>query len=814
MTAYLGNTEGGAFDSFPSPTTLTGPDGGFRLEGLFPSARYVLVATAEGQPGEARQSVAASAPGEIALRFGLPNHAEIVVVDHATNAPVAGARVECLERTASGSWASRDVVAEATTDAAGAARLGPLVGGAYSVSAVAPARLRCEAQPFDVADGAPGPHLSLRLDASARIRGRVTLPGGLAPTSGVATVVNDDHEGRRGGARWPEDPSFEGAVSPDGSFEIPDVAPGAHIVHAAVESGGRHFEGQAQAQTGDAVAVVALEPAESPEEQRQFKEPASFAVRVLGPDGNPVGSASILASWTENGLSQQTTFHAVRGVARIPLASRGTQVTVSGAQSMNGIGLDAGSLSIRVPEDAADGYELRLPPGASIEGRVEDDAGRPVAGVPVRAYEHKEPDQPFAWSRGEPLATAVSAADGKFELRPLDRAPYDVAAEAPFDFEPPDDLTVHGGDAGVALRMVRGTPSVVVVVDPEGKPVADARVEVRKNDLGMNDELAAAETGPDGRATLPALRSGRPFRLYVNSWGHDLDPWAGTWTPAPEFVVRLKRIGVVSGRVALPDGSAAGAVSVWLRETSEQHERDNWRRAIADAGGAFVFRGVNSPSVELVAGDYDAWEGGFKSAPRLEVDPAVISDIVTPAATGATDVVLRLVADRIVRVRLEGLHGPMADGDRPRLAWGGESSLRSVATSDPSVVLFSGVAPGRDYSVVARIPVQNLVGRLAGVHAGQSVALTLEPGTTLEGRVVLPEGADWDTLNVSFDGGGLSVRYESGKDARVLIPCLPRIEGDLHVWTYPQCPPERPGYNATLRVTPGTPVEIKLAKEQ
>jgi 5-hydroxyisourate hydrolase-like protein (transthyretin family) len=811
--AYLGSTEGADFGSFPALTTMSGDDGRFRLDGVFPSAHYSVVATADGQPGDAAKSVSGTTTADVVLQFEPPHFADVLVVDAATGAPLAGVRVACFRHAVQGEWASRDVVAEATTGAAGAARLGPLVAGAFEAGATAPGHVPCAAQTFDAAGGA-APRVTLRLAPSGRIRGRVSLPGGLALESGVATVVDDDRSGRRHGALWPEDPSFEGAIGPDGTFEIGGVATGAHTVRAAADSGGRHFEGQAQAQTGEAVVAIALDPAESAEDQ-PFPTPASFAVRVLGPDSNPVGSASILASWTENGLSQQTTFQVRRGAARIPLASRGTEVTVSGAQSLNEIALGAGTLRVRIPEQAADGLELRLPPGVTIAGRVNDDEGRPVAGVPVRAFERKSADQPFGWTRDAPLATAVTAGDGTFELRALDRTAYDVAAEAPFEFEPPDDRVAQGGDSGVAIQLVRGTPSVVVVVDPDGKPVDGARVEVAKTDPGIGDGVASAETGPDGRATLPALVRGRTLRLSVNSWGAGLEAWNGEWTPQPELVVHLKRVGVVSGRVVLADGSPAGAVSVWWRTVSADRRFDDWRRTIADPSGAFSLTGAATPSVELFAGDYDAYEGDHQFGPDLRVAPAVVGDLVTTAKTGASDVVLRLREDRIVRLRLEGLHGPMADGERPRLSWGDDwLSLRSVATADPAVVLFSGVAPGREYTVVARLPVQNLVGRLTGVRAGQSVAVTLEPGATLEGRVVLPDGADWDSLNASFTGGGFSVRYESGKDSHVLIPCLPRIEGELRVWTYPEVPPERPGYAATIRATPGTPVEVRVAKER
>ncbi len=315
-------------------------------------------------------------------------------------------------------------------------------------------------------------------------------------------------------------------------------------------------------------------------------------VRVLGPDGRPVPFAQVavlLPPSPERGPPaagfagfaefEDGTFH--RGT---PEAVGTTYLVFAAAPSPGGARLGYGPGRF-VAEKPADGQvELRLDVGPTLEGRVEDEGGNGVAGVPVEAYSREAvvggrstPQLPFA------LDATVTDASGAFVLRGVDTGPGIVVAHGTSGFVrsvPP--ATVPGGARGVRFVLRKGVEARVLVLDPSGVPVAKASV-----DAGVTFPLP--QTDDDGVLVLTGLDplASPPLRVTPPFSRADLLPWSlQAWRPA-DVTVRLGRGHHVKGRIVGPDGTS-GVVGVVQRRGET-----GWTPlAASQRDGTFELRGL------------------------------------------------------------------------------------------------------------------------------------------------------------------------------------------------------------------------------
>ena len=210
-------------------------------------------------------------------------------------------------------------------------------------------------------------------------------------------------------------------------------------------------------------------------------------VRVLGPDGKPVPFARVavlLPNAPERGPRGAGGFGGFADFAD-GMFHRGGQETpgttylvFAAAPSPGGTRLGYGPARF-VAEKPADGQvDLRLEVGPTIEGRVEDEGGNGLAGIPVEAYAPEAllgggtvPQLPLH------LDETVTDASGAFVLRGVGAGPVVVVAHGPPPFVkavPP--ASVPGGARGVRFVLRKGVDVRVTVLDATGKPVAQATV--------------------------------------------------------------------------------------------------------------------------------------------------------------------------------------------------------------------------------------------------------------------------------------------------------------------------------------------------
>jgi protocatechuate 3,4-dioxygenase beta subunit len=248
-------------------------------------------------------------------------------------------------------------------------------------------------------------------------------------------------------------------------------------------------------------------------------ESISFGGRVLGTDGAPLAGAVVLLvpDGRTLGARERPVVRGSRIHSALPedsvVAFTGAdgRFTLTGeiVRRKPGEPSDAGLPTQPVLVARADGFadfahacfdlpcgpydagDLQLVPGATVEGRVVDERGWPVAGARVAAdadsqHEPQCPIDVASW-----LHAAVADDDGRFVLPGLPAGSISLqlsaAGRAPLELEP---FKVSAGavtDRGEIL-LAAGGLLAGTVVDPQGAPVPGARVTAVSVMLGARGQ--------------------------------------------------------------------------------------------------------------------------------------------------------------------------------------------------------------------------------------------------------------------------------------------------------------------------------------
>ncbi len=285
----------------------------------------------------------------------------------------------------------------AAVDSAGRFEARDVPAGRYEIVYVGPQGWRSPARAVEIRE-AEEQHVVLAFDGGA-VRGRVVDAEGRA--AGRAAVSVRDAGGHRA----------DTASGPDGTFRLGGLAPGRAVVRA-------------RAPEGEAEAAVEVRPGETAEVELVLEPPAGqLAVTVLGPDGEPVAGALVMALGPDGGGFDRT--------------------DVDGRVTFEGLG-SGGSVALAA-------YRAGL--GFAF-GRAEPGAG----GATVTFAEETGT---LAIEAGGPMRAVTVAAPGGFPLErllPLVGLPPAVGAEAPLELSglPPGLYTVGLPGAPLRQASVRG----------------------------------------------------------------------------------------------------------------------------------------------------------------------------------------------------------------------------------------------------------------------------------------------------------------------------------------------------------------------
>jgi protocatechuate 3,4-dioxygenase beta subunit len=275
------------------------------------------------------------------------------------------------------------------------------------------------------------------------------------------------------------------------------------------------------------------------------------------------------------------------------------------------------------------GMDVRLNRGATIAGRVVDDAGNPVVAVPVRVFRLSgEPGNTFISIAGRSMGLSLGAdprgqTDSRGEYRILAVAPGEylvgsvdstVATFAPGTHARAEAMVIRVGvddeRRGVDIRATRvrfGTiRGVVTGPGPAESPIPLVDVELvpDPNDAALSPLRAARGPGRygiavEGRFEFADVPAGR-YTLFARP-GAVIDA-PGVWgresiVVTPDSVVEpriaLHESGRVSGRLTATDLRVRYRVNSPLELAPIASDRDGYRARAAVAGdGSFAFKGL------------------------------------------------------------------------------------------------------------------------------------------------------------------------------------------------------------------------------
>ncbi|MFL6293896.1 MAG: carboxypeptidase regulatory-like domain-containing protein [Thermoanaerobaculia bacterium] len=471
-----------------------------------------------------------------------------------------------------------------------------------------------------------------------------------------------------------------------------------------------------------------------------------------------------------------------------------------------------------------------LSPGVVVEGYAVDPEGRPVPGAEIRVAEASADPMSRFLQQEEPLPAATSAQDGFFRVEDrragetvnLDASRPGYAPAVAAGVEVPPDQPV---------RLVL-QPSAAVegrTVDPDGKPVAGARVFTFPSDpLSMGGgfrmfsgsrsrQAVSDETGffrledvIPGAFQLQAMATG-----YQHAELENLEVRPGQELKAVEVV--LAPGAVIEGRVFSPSGQPLAGAEVSVVEPSRsffagmgttdgdgryrlegiapgtrsvQAEHKSYRRAIKELE---VRPGENSVDLRL--------EGGVEISGRVvdEGGTPVPSARVSlragptswnlPSATSGADGSFTLdgVADGSYRLTAEKEgFARNRDGQELKVAGSSLSGIELKLSAGGAIV---GQLSGLEFAELSQVQISVLgASRQAGqvspdgsyridhVEPGEHrVAASLPGGSRqAEGEVTLEPGAPEARLDLDF-GGGLTLTgrvLRNGEPARGLNVAL------------------------------------------
>lgn len=680
-------------------TAVSDASGAYALS--LPRGPHPLVVSADGYATR-RQTV--DMAGDLSRDVLLDPAARITgrVVSQATGEPVRGALVR----------ADREEVASVSilvsSDERGRFAFASLDPGAYQLSARLGAAVGFRTGKLAVTSAGHVDDIVITLEPAFAIIGRVLAPDG-QPVGG-AHLWMEESKGFEPGV--PSGPAVASSRS-DGRYRVEGVLPGRFWIGAKADRHGPSRARALEVGDGDVSVDIVLAPG------------AGLSGVVIAHDGRPVARAEVSASVRDANAeapilrSEERAFSDTSGRFSIEGLGAGTLRVAATHADHGSVELTPATLS------PGEQKQVKLTFGAPsfIEGTVRWDDGGPARGGRVRWF-------------GAVEATTLVGAEGRFRLGPLAKGPGEVQAElasAGAYIEGGKDaphkrrITLGEGETvkGVMLVLARPDKTISgIVLDPEGRPLPDARVLGWTGNLGVGDCNVLALVRPEGVVT--SQEDGRFIVRGLES---------GTYTVCalrPEF------------SAAIRPGVATGSTDVRLR----------FAPAASVSGVATDSRGQPVSDYTIAAippespGRHNGGGAGVDIGTRVRVRQAGGAFVLEPLAAGRHDLVLTTPDGRAGRV--PGLN--VAAGERKRgvqVVVGPSATIKGrVVDADTGQAL-----PGLDVGV--RGNRERTHGRTDA--SGWFAIEGQVPGRTLVIEVHAPAAYLWERRELTLPSGQTSV---------------------------------------------------------
>lgn len=330
-----------------------------------------------------------------------------------------------------------------------------------------------------------------------------------------------------------------------------------------------------------------------PQYDAEPEGPLRLEGQVLGPDGDPVGGARVtLQSYPPRTAETEDdgSFYFDKLIGR------------TYALSARADDLAGGPIAHELTESSPPAI-IRMRQGGRVEVTVIAAASdRPISGATVQL-------------RAADLQTATSDGDGKARFRGVVSGWLVVAASAP-GYGTGKLALMMPGSAGAELKaeikLEAGFSIAGTVVDPDGKPVAKARVMAQSGELiaTADPRYDGVVTGADGTFELRNVAAGR-----VHLVAHHDEYVAGSaeidnlGNDVKGVTIELKPGGVIAGKVVSESGAPVPWASIVARPKGGLNNRQlagQTRGGRSDKDGAFELKGLPRSQLNLVASTDEA----------------------------------------------------------------------------------------------------------------------------------------------------------------------------------------------------------------
>jgi RNA polymerase sigma factor (sigma-70 family) len=358
-----------------------------------------------------------------------------------------------------------------------------------------------------------------------------------------------------------------------GEFTFDGVAPGDYGVwalHGNLASRSRMFETEKVTVGPDGAAKPVI---------LKMRPGILVRVQVLGQkDGKPIAGARVRLIWTDTDRDHYTD---ADGRVELPALTAETMHIEASAKDHAAV-----THILNLANEQPASLEMKLAAGGSVEGRITDQDGKPLAKVGINIY---------GGAQGStPLEYVETDADGRYRFNHLNlgealklyAAKLDYLAQWT-DFSVDPAKRAHHLDL-VLKKRPHGGSVYGVVTDPQGKPVAGAEIF---NPGGSSTEVRKAKTDGQGKYRLEDVYAdGQGHQMVVRAKGlapRRVEFRPGSADQPAEVNVRLEPGHKIKGIVLNETGKPVPGVWVFYAHGDNPHGMYFGGRAATDAKGRF-----------------------------------------------------------------------------------------------------------------------------------------------------------------------------------------------------------------------------------
>ncbi|MBI4603179.1 MAG: carboxypeptidase regulatory-like domain-containing protein [Planctomycetes bacterium] len=414
--------------------------------------------------------------------------------------------------------------------------------------------------------------------------------------------------------------------------------------------------------------------------------------------------------------------------------------------------------------------DILLEPAADLIVEVRDPGGEPLLGgrVFVTRTSARQPVHGGTGGLEDSARAAVDRGEGRHVLERAGSGPHRVSAFGPGRVGVVREVDLPLEDPLVVV-LAEGRGIAGAVLSTGGQPIENAAVKVWSVPRGLPPDPAT--TGPDGRFAFDGVPEG-PCDIVASADGYVRAGRKDVPGGTEDLVIALEPEAVIEGKVVADvDGApVADATVACGRPGADPFE------ARTDPEGRFVLR-------EFPGGSYRVTAGHAAYLPSGE------TEIEARSGERVEDIVLRLPAGEALEVAVTdaAAGAPIAGAtvhltvDRREAHW--SFAHRSAQTSEDGAAVLQGLRAGAcSLEVRATGFVSKRRLELEIKEAGQKVAVALEPGSSMSGRVLDPAGAPvaeaivWANARASPSVPGLAP-WEDGSRIAMQVA---RTGGDGH----------------------------------